>query len=400
MHAPPVRDWASDFDIFHPDYIADPYPIWDDLRRSCPIAHSDRWGGSWLVTRYDDVLAIAHDVERFSSRDVGVISTADEDGDGEDPLPGGTPPITADPPVHTWSRRLLLPWFSHRRVAEYEGMTRELSRNLARDLAERGRGDAAREYAQQIPVRVIANVLGIPADMADTFTGWVRDLLEFAPDAARRTVAADAAIAYFREQIALRRVHPGGDLISQLLEAEVNGEPVPEDHVLGTVGLVLVAGIDTTWSAIGSCLWHLAGHADDRTRLVADPALLPVAVEELLRAYSPVTMGRVASQDVDVGGCPVKAGDRVLLSFPAANSDPDAFPDAGTVMIDRLENRHIAFGAGIHRCAGSNLARMELRVALEEWLARIPEFRLDVTTPVTWAGGQVRGPRCLPMVFS
>ena len=111
-------------------------------------------------------------------------------------------------------------------------------------------------------------------------------------------------------------------------------------------------------------------------------------------------MGRIASEDVAIGGCPMKAGDRVLLSFPAANSDPDAFPAAGTVMIDRLENRHIAFGAGIHRCAGSNLARMELRVALEEWLARIPEFRLDVTTPVTWAGGQVRGPRCLPMVFA
>ena len=137
---------------------------------------------------------------------------------------------------------------------------------------------------------------------------------------------------------------------------------------------MMIAGIDTTWSAIGSSLWHLATHDEDRRRLVADPGLMDTAVEEFLRAYAPVTMAREVVKDVEIGGCPMKPGQMVLLSFPAANRDPAMFPDADKVLIDRKENRHAAFGLGIHRCIGSNLARMELRVALEEWLRRIPEF--------------------------
>jgi hypothetical protein len=179
----------------------------------------------------------------------------------------------------------------------------------------------------------------------------------------------------------------------------VDGTPVEEGVVLGVAALVLIAGVDTTWSAIGSSLWHLAIHDDDRARLVADPEAWPLAIEELLRAYSPVTMARVVTEDIEFQSCPMKAGDKVLMNFPAANRDPEAFEDADRVILDRAHNRHVAFGSGIHRCAGSNLARMELRVALEEWLTRIPEFGLAVGEEVTWAGGQVRGPRRLPVVF-
>ena len=152
-------------------------------------------------------------------------------------------------------------------------------------------------------------------------------------------------------------------------------------------------------SAVGSALWHLATHHDDRRRLVAEPDLIHTATEELLRAYAPVTMARVVDSDVEFQGCPMKAGDRILMNFPAANRDPEAFPDADKVVLDRQINRHVAFGAGIHRCAGSNLARMELRVAIEEFIARIPEFSLDPAGEVTWAGGQVRGPRTVPVTF-
>jgi cytochrome P450 len=199
--------------------------------------------------------------------------------------------------------------------------------------------------------------------------------------------------------VAKRKVEPGDDLLSDLLHSEVEGVPVEESVVLGVAALVLIAGVDTTWSAIGSSLWHLAGHPDDRRRMVAEPDVMPLAVEELLRAYSPVTMARVVTEDVEFEGCPMKAGDKVLMNFPAANRDPDAFDNADQVVLDRELNRHVAFGSGIHRCAGSNLARMELRVALEEWLRRIPEFRLADGAEVTWAGGQVRGPRQLPVVF-
>lgn len=392
-----VKDWATDYDVLDPAYVRDPFPIWDELREQCPIARSERWGGSWLPTTYADVTSIARDVSRFSSREVGVIPPSDGD-DGL--LPAGVPPITADPPEHTWTRRLLLPWFSPNRVLDYEVYTRELCQRLVDGFADAGRADAAVDYAQQIPVRVIGLVLGVPEELSDTFTGWVRDVLEFAHDAERRTRSRNAAVGYFLTEMEARRGGDGDDLISVLLRTEVNGEPVPDGHILGTVALTLIAGVDTTWSAIGSALWHLATHPEDRRRLVAEPELMPTAIEELLRAYSPVTMARIVTEDTEVAGCPMRAGDRIIMNFPAANRDPSAFPDADTVQIDRLLNRHVAFGAGIHRCAGSNLARMEMRVAVEEWLVRIPEFRLDPAGEVTWAGGQVRGPRTIPVLFS
>jgi len=391
----PVTDWATDFDVLDPGYVRDPFAVWDELRERCPVAHTDRRLSTWLPTRYEDVATIAHDIDHFSSREVGVIPRGTDDVE----LPAGLPPISSDPPVHTWSRRLLLPWFSHQRVAGYEPMTKALCNSLIDVFESRDHADAAADYAQQIPVRVIANMLGVPGELADTFTGWVRDVLEFADDAERRNRGRAAIVAYFFDQISKRRDDPGDDLISVLLHSDVDGQPVSDGHVLGIAALTLIAGVDTTWSAIGASLWHLASHREDRRRLVAEPNLMPVAIEEFLRAYSPVTMAREVSVDIDFAGCPMQAGDRVLVNFPAANRDPDIFEHADTVILDREQNRHLAFGVGIHRCAGSNLARMELRVALETWLSRIPEFELADPDQVTWAGGQVRGPRTLPVLL-
>ncbi|MGH9079262.1 MAG: cytochrome P450, partial [Acidimicrobiales bacterium] len=308
-------------------------------------------------------------------------------------------PISADPPLHTWTRRLLLPWFSHKRVEGYVSSTRDLCRELLDGFADAGHADAAADYAQQIPVRVIARILGVSTDLSDTFTDWVRDVLEFADDPERRQHGAEGLLNYFLGQLSYRREHPGDDLLSELLHTELDGRPVDDGIVLGMAALVLIAGVDTTWSAIGSSLWHLATHPEDRKRLVAEPDLMPTAIEELLRAYAPVTMAREVTQDVDFAGCPMKTGDKVLMNFPAANRDPEAFERPEQVQLDRTHNRHVAFGSGIHRCAGSNLARMELQVAIEEWLARIPAFSLAEGADLTWAGGQVRGPRVLPVVF-
>jgi cytochrome P450 len=239
----------------------------------------------------------------------------------------------------------------------------------------------------------------VPAELSDTFTGWVRDFLEFADDPERRRRGMVELITYFVDQVARRRSEPGDDLLSELLHSQVDGAPVEESVVLGAAALVLIAGVDTTWSAIGSSLWHLATHPEDAKLLATDPGAMPLAIEELLRAYAPVTMGRVVTEDIEFRGCPMKEGDKVLMNFPGANRDPEAFDHPEQVILDRAHNRHVAFGSGIHRCAGSNLARMELRVALEEWLARIPSFRLAQGAEVTWAGGQVRGPRQLEVVF-
>jgi cytochrome P450 len=212
--------------------------------------------------------------------------------------------------------------------------------------------------------------------------------------------AVQEMTAYFTGHIEARKQRPTDDLISTMMNARnKNGEPLEDSHVLGSLRLLLIAGIDTTWSAIGASLWHLARTPTDRERLVREPELMPMAVEELLRAYSPVTMAREVIKETTVAGCPMKPGNMVLLSFPAANRDPAVFADADKVVIDRKSNPHAAFGLGIHRCVGSNLARMEMTVALEEWLKRIPDFRLDPAGRVAWSEGTVRGPRQLPILF-
>ena len=183
-----------------------------------------------------------------------------------------------------------------------------------------------------------------------------------------------------------------------MLEARIDDKPLDDQHLNGMLRLLLIAGIDTTWSAIGAALWHLARTPFDRDRLIAEPELMPTAIEEFLRAYSPVTMAREVVKDTVISGCPIKPGNMVLLSFPAANRDPAVFPDADKVIIDRKENRHSAFGLGIHRCVGSNLARLEMTAAIEEWLKRIPRFTLEGN--VAWSEGTVRGPRQLPIKFA
>jgi cytochrome P450 len=393
-HHPPVIDWATDFDHTDEAWAADPFPIWDELRETCPVAHSDRYGGVWLPTRHDDVSAIAYDTEHFTSRSIIVNEGRPL---AEAPV-GIAPPISSDPPFHHDARRLLLPAFAPQAIAPLEPFTRAYCHELLDAVAGHGVVDAAAEYAQHIPVRVIAKMLGFPAEDADQFREFVQNVLEgvdLPPE--QRMENFGHLDAYLTAQVQDHIAHPRDDLTSYLLQAEIDGRPLEPSHVGGTIALLLIAGIDTTWSAIGASLWHLAGHPADRARLVAEPELIPTAVEELLRAYAPVTMARLVIDDFEFEGCPMRKDDWVLLPFPAANRDPEFFEHADEVVIDRAENRHAAFGLGIHRCAGSNLARMELQVALSVWLERFPDFTFDDLAGVRWSGGQVRGPRTLPL---
>jgi cytochrome P450 len=346
----------------------------------------------YFPSRYEDVRAIAYDTEHFSSRRIIVRETP--------PPRLPAPPITSDPPEHRGAKMLLLPAFTPDAIKRHEGKAREICRELIGRFAGRAGCDGATDYAQEIPVRVIAHMLGIPASDGEQFRKWISDILEIGiTDTSVLMRATEEMNAYFGKEIAKRRAKPGDDLITYLLGAELEGKPLTEAHVLGTLRLLLIAGIDTTWSAIGSCLWHLAQNPDDRRRLVAEPRLMPSAVEEFLRAYAPVTMAREVVKETEIAGCPFREGQMVLLSFPSANRDPAMFEDADRVRIDREMNRHMAFGVGIHRCIGSNLARMEITVALEEWLAKIPAFRLDHTVAMKWSEGTVRGPRRLPILF-
>ena len=395
----PVDDWATDFDHTHPDYAARAPEIWEDLRERCPVAHTERFGGAWFPSRHADVAAVANDTEHFSSQ--GVIVT---DWRPMVPKPRGyAPPITSDPPFHQEARRLLLPPFAPKAIQNWEPTARESCRQLLDAIADSGDDvvDAAVAYTQHIPVRVIAAMLGLPEEDGDKFRVFIHRILE-APGQVPDIDPGETLEAYLTAVITERRAQQadgevGDDLISFLLQAEMGGEPLAGEHIFGSIALLLLAGIDTTWSAIGASLWHLAQHPEHRRRWVEDPEVRTFAVEEFLRFYAPVTMARLVAEDTEIGGCPVKTDDWVLLPFPSANRDPDAFDRPDEFVIDRARNRHLAFGLGIHRCLGSNLARMELTVALEEWMDRFPDFELADPDGVRWSTGQVRGPRCLPI---
>jgi cytochrome P450 len=391
---PPVTDWHKDFDHADPAWAADPFPIWEELREQCPVAHSDRYGGVWLPVTHEDVAAISYDTEHFTSRSVIVT-----EGRPLAPAPQGiAPPISSDPPFHHEARRLLLPAFSPKAIAPLEPFTRDYCHELLDAVAGQGTVDAAKDYAQHIPVRVIAKMLGFPEEDADQFREFVHNALESIDIPQEQRIENFGKLSeYLRAQVDDHIAHPRDDLTTFLLNAEMDGRKLDEEHVGGTMALLLIAGIDTTWSAIGASIWHLARTPADRERLVNEPDLMPFAIEELLRAYAPVTMARLVKDDFEFNGCPMKKDDWVLLPFPAANRDPEFFEDADEVVLDRVENRHAAFGLGIHRCAGSNLARMELRVALEVFLERFPVFSLADPDAVQWSGGQVRGPRTLPL---
>jgi cytochrome P450 len=391
-HAP-VTDWFHDFDHTDPHWTENPYAIWDELRAASPVVHTERFLGCYLPTTFEAVKQIAYDTEHFSSRRVVVRDVR------PDIIP--SPPITSDPPEHKPAKQLLLPLFTPDAVKKLEPKVRSICNELIDGIIEEDGCDVAARYSKHIPVRAIAHMLGIPETDSDRFIKWIHEILELGiKDQSILAKAIQEMSVYFADHIEHRRKHPTNDLISTLMNArDKDGQPLSDAHVQGSLRLLLIAGIDTTWSAIGSALWHLAKTPGDRERLIAEPELMPTAIEEFLRAFAPVTMAREVVKETEIGGCPIKPGNMVLLSFPAANRDPAVFPDADKVVIDRKQNPHAAFGLGIHRCVGSNLARMEMTVAIGQWLKRIPDFRLDPAGKVAWSEGTVRGPRQLPMLF-
>jgi cytochrome P450 len=393
----PVSDWANDIDHADPHYNRNAPQIWKELRESgCPVAHSDRYGGMWAPITHELVDEVAYDTEHFTSRGV-VVNT----GRPDMPAPiGPAPPITSDPPFHKLARRLLLPPFAPKQIEPWEPEVRRLCRQLLDEMGDIEAGvtvvDAAVQYAQNIPVNVIGRMLGFPEEDEELFREFVHNTLELINEPVEvRQEAADQLDAYLDVQIADHIDNPRDDLTTYMLNVELDGQPLSADHVRGSIVLLLIAGIDTTWSAIGSSLWHLAQHPEDRRRLREDPEVMVFALEEFLRMYAPVTMARLVAEDYDFHGCPMKQDEWVLLPFPAANRDPRMFEDSDTFVIDREQNRHSAFGLGIHRCLGSNLARLELKVAIEEYVRRFPDFELAGDT--RWSVGQIRGPRTLPV---
>lgn len=371
----PIDQVAVTFDPHDHETRAQCAEVYGRLRESCPVFHSDEWGGFWVASRHEDVYEVGRDVERFSSNS-GVMLP---------PIGHGRPlrPMESDPPEHAEYRRILLRAFAPAAVAGMEDDVRELAASLLAAVADQGRVDLYHALAKPLPMLVISRMLGIERD--DVFWEWTDVLIYGRVDGTseeRVREVADALYGFLAEHVADRRAHPGDDLISLVVHGMVGDRPYTEDEVLDLCFFLLIAGLENTAFGIRAALRHLAVAPADRSALIADPSLVSNFVEQSLRLYSPVTaLARIATRDTEVAGQRIQAGERVLLLFGSANRDGKVFDDPNEFHLERRDGRHLAFGIGPHRCLGSNLARLELRVAVEEALRWIPGYRLAGDDP-------------------
>jgi cytochrome P450 len=373
-------------DRFSESARRNPYPTYERLRASAPVFH-DPTSGLWLVLDYEGVKWVLSDPATFSSRY------------GPDWM------IFADPPRHTKLRGLVSKAFTPRSVAALEPRIRELCRELLDRVAVQGEIDLVTDFAAPLPMLVIAEMLGIPAEDRPRFQRWTDAILAMSytiggPAAAARAAAEGFAAVtteidgYLGDLLAARRADPRDDLLTRLAGAEVDGERLTHVEIRGFFQLLLLAGSETTTNLISNAVLCLSENPEQFARLRAEPDLLPSAIEEVLRYRSPLQwMYRIARRDVDLGGAAVPAGTMVLAVIGAANRDPAAFPDPGRFDITRAPNPHLAFGHGPHFCLGAPLARLEARVALADLLVRTNEIELAAATP--WEprpGSHILGP--------
>jgi cytochrome P450 len=383
-------------DFFCDDMRRDPYPVYDQLRAGSPVFHVPPPFDAWLIFDYDGVKRALHDHDTFSS---GV------------PAPRNWF-IFFDPPRHTKLRGLISRAFTPRVVANLEPRIRELSRDLLDQAIERGEMDLATDYSVPLPMKVIAGMIGIPDAEWPRFKRWSDGILkisygrsggEAAAAAMQEFRAVTAEMdAYLTDMIAQRRARPLDDLLTRLIEAEVDGERLTQEEILGFFQLLVVGGQETTTNLINNAILCFVEHPDQLARLRAAPDLLPSAIEEVLRYRSPLQwVMRTPRRDVEVHGQVIPAGKLVLLLIGSANRDPRQFRDADRFDITRDPNQHLAFGHGIHSCSGAPLARLESRIALADLLERLKSFRLASDRP--WEPRRalhVHGPARLPVRFA
>jgi len=392
-----------DYNPFDPSFVVDPYSHYVPLLQG-PPRRANFGLPITLAARYADVVAVLRDHARFSSTMPRYMIVRDAD-----PF-GGAPTLPfSDSPVHTRLRRLVARDFTPRRIASLEPRIRELTRAMLDEHTDGGRFEAMSALADQLPVIIIAEMLGVPIEDRARFRKW-SDLItsntSTAPGIPPPREVQDAAIAlreYFKRQIERRRGEPGEDLVSALVAAHDQGEVLSTDELLAFVVLLLIAGNETTTNLIGNGLLALARNCDEYQRLRRDAALIPSAVEEMLRYDAPVqTLFRIAKTESDLGGTHIEADSLVAILFGAANRDPAQFPEPNRFDVSRTPNDHVAFGEGIHFCIGAPLARLEARVAFEEIVGRFSSIALaDPTAALIYRDSMVtRGLRTLPLAVS
>ena len=386
---PDATGTGMTFDHHDPRLVADPESVVGPIRETQPLLHSDLYGGFWLLSRYDDVVAAALDCEAFSSAVPGTTLIPPTQP-RTDPLL----PIELDPPEHTRYRALVNGVFAKPRIDAMRPDLEALATRLLEPFARSGGGDVMAEFAHPMSLGSLARLMNLPEADEDRWFDWVERMYSNAlRDKEDQAEAVHAAEAYIDELVAERRREPRDDFLGMLLQAEVEGHRLSDLEVRQFGILMLLAGYETTSGAMGMTLLFLAEHPEHRARLFGDPeGLAHSAVNEFLRVVSPVQVfGRNAAHDIELYGQTIPEGDVVLLGYGAANHDPRAFDHPEEVILDRHPNRHLAFGHGRHLCLGANLARLELTIMIERFAELLPDFRVDPAyTPVWKPRGDVR----------
>ncbi|MGI8493123.1 MAG: cytochrome P450 [Acidimicrobiales bacterium] len=399
-HIDPSREGWSVQLMMDPEFAREPQPYFNELRKSPPLRDEFQLPGkspTVVVSRHQDVEATFRNPLLFSSRF----------GEGLGGLGNDKPliPLQIDPPEHKKYRVLLDPYFSPRQVAKLEDEVAALVNQLIDGFIDSGGCEFTAQFAVPLPCTVFLRLLGLPLEDLDFFLrikdGIVRGGGEanFVKQAEVRQAAGKECYEYFEAWLDRLEAQPVEGLLYDLLRAEVDGLRLTREEIIHICYLFILAGLDTVTDSL-CCFWaHLATHPDDRHRIVDDASIVPAAVEELLRWESPVTgVARVATEDTDLNGCPVHKGDSLLVLVGAANTDPATVDQPDEVHFDRPVNRHLAFGGGIHRCLGSHLARLELRVAMREWHRRIPDYRIAEGANLVWTP-MLRSVLEMPLVF-
>lgn len=363
-----------------------PWPRWKHMRDESPVAYSDAYDGFYVLSRYQDVADAARNTEVFTSAVIRNIP----------PLPGPRrPPIDYDPPDSRAYRQILNPYFSLAKVASYEPWIRELVAEIVDPLIASDAFDVTRDIGLPLTRRVILQIMGItdaPAELKE----WIDALVLYVDE---RSHHGSEMVGRFLLDEAERRRHAlGEDVFSALLTASYQGRPLTDDEIVGASRLLLSGGLETTSSALSSGILHLIEHAEDRSRLLAEPEIWDAAMDEIVRWSGPVAaVARTACQDTEVAGCPIPAGKPVLLLYASGNRDEAEFTDPETVILDRHPNRHLGFGMGPHRCLGSHLAKLQMRLVLERIVPVLGEWRIEDPKKITWKAANSRGISSLPL---
>ena len=379
--------------MFSLEYLASPHDFMAAFHDNFPpvFYNVTPFANSWYLTKHDDCLHVLRHAETFRNLDSSQFGR-----DADDYF--FFIPQEIDPPHHRKYRNIVDPLFCPAGIKTLEGLIRQRAIDIIGTFADKGECNFNTAIGRPLPVSVFLDVMGLPQDMRDTFVTWA-DIMIHSQDPAEVAEAFGKAVVYLRGAISEKKANPDGGVVSLIAHAEIEGRKLSDKEVFGFVCFLWIGGLDTVYATLNNIWLWLARNPDRVQEIIDRPNDIDAIVEELLRRYSVTFSQRVVMQDIEMRGVKIKKGDRVFTCLPAANFDPDVFPDPLKVDFDRPRKTILAFTVGVHSCMGGHLARMELKVALQEWLKRIPKFAVKPGAEIAYKPGGVVGPAAVPLVW-